>query len=134
MKNIRFFYLKIFPFFILKVSIYLKRRVFVMVCFCFASNRGLFVSPNALVDLSPFVAKVNTFCDYWFAFVHTKESILNGKNLPQFVLFGANSFLSEWTVFRREKNNFDSCLPCKCFNSLLYQTPLRSEANKFWSK
>ena len=31
MKNIRIFYLKIFPFLVVKVSIYLNRRVFVMV-------------------------------------------------------------------------------------------------------
>ena len=32
MKNIRIFYLEIFPFLVVKFSIYLNRRVFVMTC------------------------------------------------------------------------------------------------------
>ena len=43
MKNIRIFYLKLFQFWVVKFSVYLNRRVFVMSLFSGASGRRCFV-------------------------------------------------------------------------------------------
>ena len=52
MKNIRMFYLKIFPFLVVKFSIYLNRRVFVMldVNNLARVGRGLFLERTAVAE------------------------------------------------------------------------------------
>ena len=54
MKSIRIFHLKIYPFLVVKISIYLNKHVFIMrqhieTCFLFFSQKGL----NSLCKLSP---------------------------------------------------------------------------------
>ena len=59
MKNIRIFYLKFFPFLVVKFSIYLNRRVFVMVLhFNKVQGKEIFSSPSPkqMTFLATFVA------------------------------------------------------------------------------
>ena len=95
MKNIRIFYLKIFPFLVVKFSVYLKRRVFVMIwvfCACSKAFFGLTRNKCTMYDLYSTKKPEILIPKYGVTFynLHTGDfwQLLRLQNYPLLILGG----------------------------------------------